>query len=139
MIDILEAKVRKLETRLDKIKNLKWSGNNNNVDKNNVDNKKMTTKKNNKNNNDDGNANMNTISDKMTNPIPVRDLGVDLNHPDLLDTNTRNEKVNLLLQGIRGNIDIICADALRSSVLGWVGTDGETTEATLKKYIFRAG
>lgn len=76
---------------------------------------------------------MNTISDKMTNPIPVRDLGVDLNHPDLLDTNTRNEKVNLLLQGIRGNIDIICADALRSSVLGWVGTDGETTEATLKK------
>ena len=44
---------------------------------------------------------MNTISDKMTNPIPVRDLGVDLNHPDLLDTNTRNEKVNLLLQGIR--------------------------------------
>ena len=133
MIDILEAKVRKLETRLDKIKNLKWSGNNNNVDKNNVDNKKMTTKKNNKNNNDDGNANMNTISDKMTNPIPVRDLGVDLNHPDLLDTNTRNGKVNLLLQGIRGNIDIICADALRSSVLGWVGTDGETTEATLKK------
>ena len=102
MIDILEAKVRKLETRLAKIKKLKWT--------------------------DGGDSDGEGLNKSS---VPFRDLGVDLNHPDVLDVKARNDRINEILRGIRANIDVVCGDALRASVLGWLGADVETSKQTL--------
>ena len=37
-------------------------------------------------------------------------------------------EINEILRGIRANIDVVCGDALRASVLGWLGADVETNK-----------
>ena len=85
MIDILEAKVRKLETRLAKIKKLKWT--------------------------DGGDSDSEGLNKSS---VPFRDLGVDLNHPDVLDVKARNDRINEILRGIRANIDVVCRRCIES-------------------------
>ena len=102
MIDILEAKVRKAGEQVGKDKEVEM-----------------------------GDGGDSDGEDAKKSPVPFRDLGVDLNHPDVLDVKARNDKINEILRGIRANIDVVCGDALRASVLGWLGADVETSKQTL--------
>jgi hypothetical protein len=56
-------------------------------------------------------------------------LGVDMNHPEFMDEESRKTTIAQLVKGIRAHIDGLASNTLRMSLLGWAGGSRSTSEA----------